>query len=818
MMRRWLTIRFINPHACWGLLGLLLVMSLAVSRYALAEGDKVVGGVAPTDDNDDGYEEGETDPTMTASSLKNRLALNGLSPEEVLGLVQTRLGVLKQRVTGFEQIYLKEGVGEQTTLADHARRMGLKDFTNKEYDSAIINFTNYLNWTQVSKIPQYLEVQYYLAKSYEATRKDKKAIKAFARYLATQATNPELISERTTDVMDDMLVLIERNRMDPSEFQLNPLMAALTSLDLPTQQKAKVFFYAGKAARLSGNQKDGLFWLDKATQFSNNPYLIARARYNRALIHIQNQRYGTALIDLEAALKEDSNRAYDFREYAKLAMARVNVYLKKPKTALTFYNDIDDGSDAYREAVYEKIYVYLDTQQYKEAILASEEYLIRFPLADDTYQVRTIKAYLDLKNDDLTSAAENIKLGNERLASISQWLKDNYGQRETLTGTDVNGIIKVTHSEVSQPPIILRGQKLFNTLQSTALRLSELRNDIRNTVFSLGRANINVLNPSWQNRLNQLKHLMEEVLDTGDLLTQAESKLYEGRLSPKDQYLLKASHERRMKNFSTIANFTRSKGPWQEWALLGEVSARMSRRYHGIKELKAQLVALKLLIKTKKIPRGDARMSEIIELEAEGNRLENQLLRAIEVSRSRQAMLAVALSGLNPLKIATKNYAENLFDEQATLAQYRHQFVLPDQKHRADDLTAVWQQWEYLLTTAYTQVINLQKEITDAMQARLVRFDELIAEHDKLKEELDKIDTNLALKLGANLGLILEHYHYRIAERMAKHQKWQADLHWLAFDQTGRERQKANDKYELEQQILKENLKDLEQGVLAKWP
>lgn len=743
--------------------------------------------------------------------------LANMSPDAAVAWVQNKVVLLKQQVNASAKLYYEKGMGAQNTMAEYSYNEAIRNYAQAEYQSAIHNLNNFLNWSQMPEIGSYLQANYILTKSYIQTQDYRLATRAAARYLSTLATNPEHASQKGIEMMADLLMLVEKHRRG-RDIQLNPLMAALTSLDMSKQQKAWTYFYAGKSARITGNDNVGIGWFEKVIQMSTNRYLVARARYNRSLIYIRNRQYHKAVLDLKAALEEKGEGAYDYREFAKLALARVHVHVRKPKTALKYYNDVDEKSEAYQEALFEKVYIYLDQNRFADAILAAEEYLLRFPRANDVYQIRSIKAYMDLRNNDIQSATQYIKVNNQRLAGIAQWLRDNYGQRDTLTPLDISGIIKITNSEVAQPPIILHGRRLFDRLEANLIRLGDIRNDLRNAVYTMGRANANLIKPAWQQRLSQLQRLMHDTLQTGDMLVQAEAKMYQSSLSERDAYLLTASHKRRMRNFSKVAAFSRKRGPWQFWANLGFGLTRLSNRYAQVKSQQAELANLKLLAKTTKVARPQARLAEIDELVAKSNLLENEIMRGVEVVRSRQTMLAIGMSDLYPLKNVTKSYTADLLTEMATLTPYRQNYRTPQQQHLSDDLTEIWQHWEYVLKEAYTQIIRLEQDMEQGIRERLTDFDDMIGEHDRLMAAVNGTSANLEQNLGKYLGLILEHYHSRIAARLAKHQKWQADLHWLAYDQTKLEERHALSKYDLEQQILTENLKDLEQGVLSRWP
>ena len=66
--------------------------------------------------------------------------------------------------------------------------------------------------------------------------------------------------------------------------------------------------------------------------------------------------------------------------------------------------------------------------------------------------------------------------------------------------------------------------------------------------------------------------------------------------------------------------------------------------------------------------------------------------------------------------------------------------------------------------------------------------------------------------------MLLAHYNAQINERRAKHQKWMADINWLEYAEADKTSNGVEGKFDLEKQILINNLRDLEQGVLWQWP
>ena len=352
------------------------------------------------------------------------------------------------------------------------------------------------------------------------------------------------------------------------------------------------------------------------------------------------------------------------------------------------YEYIDPESNAYEEGLFEKIYVYVSLEDHEEAIMAAEEYLKRYPQSNNAYQVRTLRAFLDLRNGDIHNASINLKLSTERLTAISQWLQDNYGDRHTLTSRDISGLIRVTQGDIPHPPIVRQSQKLFHRISGLQDRLAKLRNDIRHTVFTLGAADKTSTFPQAHQRIQQLKELFIELFAAGDRLTVAERTIFRLRIKHKDAYALGASRQRRLRNFTPQADFSRGRGPWDKWSFLGNVTTRINYKLEKLKDTQAQLSALNFLSTTAKVRRPQARRSELAELTRLTGIMESELLRAMEVTRSRQALALLGMSDLYLVKNSAKDYADNILEERSILSAYRNNFKTAQEKHMSDDINA----------------------------------------------------------------------------------------------------------------------------------
>ena len=744
------------------------------------------------------------------------LDLDQLTPEENLAILLTELKKLKVSIGGTYQVYEKKGIAPKNTLAETAFDKALETFQKNSYEATVLNLRDYLNLRNEPDMSKYIKAQYMLGVSYQKTSRPEQAIRAYSRYLATLTTNPHHLNKTAIHVVSNILSVVKQNPTQ-QPFSLKDLMAALTTLDLKGESAAWLYFYAGKFARHQGLREQAARWLDQALSTSLDDRLRARILYNQALLSLTQAGFSKAESALKAVLDKETSD-FDFIHWARLTLARINIHLKKPKTALRYYEEVKSDSKAFKEALFEKTYVHLSLSQADEAVISAKEFLLRFPEDENVYQIRTIKAYLDLKANDLEEATQSIKNGEDRLIALSNWLTDQYGDRDTLSSLDVFHLIRATHAELPQPPAILEGKKIYHRLQSVDQRVSDLRNDMRNIIYTLGRFNPSELMPRWQNRLSQLEAWLIAILDLGDALVQTEGEIFRSKLSAKDAYMLDSSFKRRRRSLSTIAHFNRSKGAHRDWSELGELLIRTKKDLQRIKSIQASLAAMNWLTNSASVRRAQKRLSEISTYSHKASELESQLLRALEIIRARQAITSVRMSRVYSLKALAKEQAEGLLSDQTVLLAYRDQFPTSQSRHLHDDLYEAWGLFEYVLQQAYEQLLLLEKDMLKTTRQRLGHFDTLVKTHQDLLEELDETKSRLSRTLGKHMYEILAHYRSQINERRAKHGKWLADINWLKFQLKTEEKKAVHAKYELEQQILKENLKDLEQGALWQWP
>ena len=655
-----------------------------------------------------------------------------------------------------------------------------------------------------------------LGKSWAESGDPAKALRAWHRYLATIITNPETGHGRLTDVLGSMLPLME----EPAgrSYRPGPLLAAVAGLKIPSPLRTRVLFYAGRSAALHGQYHSALDLYGQAFRLARDQRLKARIKYNLSLMEVKKKNYPSAQKLLQGVFAFQSDEAKDYRDLAALSMGRIAIYQRKPLTALGWYERVDRHSLVYKEALFEKIYLYLNHRKESLAAVAAAEYLKRFPDSDDTWQIRSLNSYFQLRAGKLTPARKSIVASDQDLDGLDRWLKENYSNRATLTQRDVRGIIRHTSAQLPQPPLITAGARLFERLQSLQTRARDARTHVRLAMYTLGRTRLEQMHPAWKNRIRQLQELTRDTLITGHRLAATQRELYKHHLSPAQKYELQASERRRLRNLVDIMEYRRVRGNWSSWAGLSDLNLQLATRHMKLKRLQGMLSSLRWLAASGKIRRSKTRMSEILELTARADEVERGLTLGVEIVRSRQVANIIQQSPHRALKAFIRDYASALYDEKALLAHVSDRYTNPGEKYLALDADKAWQRWTWVIKHLYGQLGGLEKEVRGHLNKRLATLDGLVQRYRQIEHQAARTLQTLERGLGSQMQPILAHYQSRIDLRRSLHRKWKADLDWLAYEAESDKRRRTTEKENLEKQILRENLKDLQQGALWKWP
>jgi len=749
-------------------------------------------------------------PTPTPSRAVQLLA----APEAELALAKTELDNLMRRLATANQLAGRLGLGPQTASAERSWKNAENFFVHQEWDSTVRELGNFLNQTQVPESKSYLRAQFMLGRSYENMGFKSKALRAYFRYLANFLTAKRQDHAELVEVLRRMIPLASADVGDSKE--LRELLASVTSLDLPKEVQPLVYYYSAKAAANTAETALAQSWLEQTIAAPNDPVLKAKALYMEALLALGRKDYERAKDLLSEVIQTDKDGAS--RDLARLALARLAVHQRERSTALKYYALIGETSVSYKESTFESIYVHLDLKQDSLARTKSLLFLARWPEGADALQLRMLMAYLDMRAGDLTAANASIKAADTRLKDIHTYLATKLSNTNTINQRTLTDLMTLTGGQLPLSPPVKDATKLFGRLAEATRRLADIRGHIRNIIFTIGRAHVEQLRPFWVNRAEQLGTLGEDLLKVGHRLSAAETLLYQDRLSPVALQQLTASEGRRRRLLSPAAASHRQVQNWGSFAAFADLTRSLGTAQDRLLDASAQLTAARFIAATTGKPAAISRSNRLAELSGKTEKLREAVAKGLEMlRRTKVEELAVASPHQATAKFIAQ-YAASLHAESQVLAKARDQVATTSQKFNAEDGAKAWLQWEFLMQDLFKQLAALGTETKSGLTTLLTELDSEERTYNELMATLQRTTGVLEVELGLSMSAIIEQYSRAIDARFARNQKWQGDIHWLTFNSKLDASKKLQDQTDLEQQILRDNLQDLQQGALWSWP
>jgi hypothetical protein len=735
-------------------------------------------------------------------------------PETELELIKTDLNNWSRRLDANENLNGRLGLGPQTASAERSWSNALEFFSHKEWTSAIREFNNFLNQTQVPEIKSYLKAQYMLGLAYEGLQYKEKALRAYFRYLSSFLTAESQDHEELIDVLRRMIPL---SSSVGNKNELRQLLASITSLDLPQDVQPLIYYYVAKAAANAGEDKIATTWFERAAASPNDPVIKAKSMYMLAILALGRKEFDLAEDILGQVIlidKDDSTR-----DLGRLALARLAVKQRKRETSLKLYKLIDADSIAFKDAVFESVYVHLDLKQDGEARAKSLLYLSRWPDGPDALQIRMLLAYLDMRAGDLKSARESIVAADKRLNDIKAWLYRNLGNQATINQTTLDDISSMTGAQLPVPPSVRVSAEFYSRLAELSRRLTDIRGSVRNTIFTVGRANIDDIRPFWVNKSTQLGSDADELLKIGHRLIAVERHLYETRISEIDKQRLDASFNRRASLLSSAAVSHRRASNWESFTTFAGMTKRLADASVRLNFAQAEIASSQFLSdsmnKGKAFADPKARLTE---LRTRSGKLQEYVAKSLEAVRRRRVSDLLNDSPHRASGRFFASYSAALVEEEGVLAKIRDKVASPAERLNADDIAKSWEQWRFLASTLFKQMETLDRDIGSGLSSLLSDLDGQERRFDELNGQLNDVTNMLANHLGQTLSSIVDQYSRAISERFARNQKWQGDIDYLNYKNSLEEDKKLQERNNLEQQILRDNLLGLQQGALWQWP
>lgn len=754
-----------------------------------------------------------TAETRKDASSQDRVAVN--TPETEIATAHTQLDNIRRDLEASRKIFKSLGLGPQKVAAERALAAGRDFFERKEYLSAIREFNAYLGHVQVPEVGDHLDVLARLGRSYEEAGYSRKALDCYRKFLAAFVTAQDRPYPVMREVLERAVPLVVNNSQKDKD-ELQKFLEAVTSMDLPSDLQPAVLYLAGKSATNVGRDDLAVKWLESA-EAGKDPQVRASALYLQSLLMIARGDFEKAKALLGDVLEASTKS--DVRDGARLALARIAVREKRAVLALEYYDKVSPSSDYYREAVFESVYIHIT--QGNEGLARSQAmaFLARFPDGHDALQIRMLLSYLDLKAGYLDEAGRGIENTDADLGKLHNWMNGRFSSKKAVSAVDVADLLNATKGRVFDSQYIEEGHKLFVMLSEINRRLANIRGEIRNGYYAIGRVDLAEVRPAWVQRARQLRAIAEDALGVGHRLIATERHLYQDYLSDVDRQKLVESEERRTKLLSEVARVRGQVESWSSWANLTDLTRDVADRHEALLKADAQIAASRYLLAAGAKGGGKQdRLKELARLRTDIRRLRTGMETIID-SLNRQRVVDLSKqSPHNDARTFLTRYASALIDEYEIMTPLRSTGRQVAERFLGEDAQKAWAKWTFVCKELYAQLKELDHDMTEGLTAIVASLDGPMAEYQQLLQRSRQINQLIEIKMALAVPDFLEHYRLAINNRLARNGKWRADIEWLRFAKASERRDQAKKRFELEHQILEDNLLDLEQGVLWQWP
>jgi hypothetical protein len=734
------------------------------------------------------------------------------APEEEISEAKSRLANLALKLAATRQIN-QEKTMEADDIRGKESLLRAEALASKKHWLATIRELNsYLNRTQVPEKKSYLRSHYLLGKAYEGLRSPSRAGRAYVRYVAAALDVKENEATDLPEVIERLIVVASKEATNGST--LNPLLASLVAADLPKDMRPKVLYFVGKSALNQKNMDLAKKWLSAASAISTDPFLKNKITYLQGLILLSSQEWDEAE-ELFLSLSKSEDDAGN-RDLARLALARIGVHRRKTDLALKLYEQIPEDSGSFQEASFERIYLHLSRKEHDKARNQAVFFLGRFPESQDALQIRLLLAYLDMQAGDLDQSEQSLKKADKRLDDISQWLSTKMAGRSRISQNLLRDFLSVSQQTIQPIPTVKEASSLFESIADIARRLADTHGEIQSLYYAISRVNLSTLRPTWHQQEVQLKAIAEEALTIGHKLAASERLLHKNQLDPVHWQKLVASEARRIKISGSpairIPNYGRN-GDTLRFLKLSNMTAET---YQKLRTAEAELGSARLLTQRNEQGNNPA-PSRLLELEEKRKRINQTLESTLRQLRQSKVEVLIGLSPFRKTERFINQYAMALQEESEIFKQMRDSTDETHLRLTAEDASLAWDRWESVMKDIFSQLNELDLSVKQGLTGIFTELDRHEQRYAELSGRLKSINSELERKLGVAVPYLVEQYTHTIQDRFSRHRKWLADIEWLKYQKIVESDQKISKRLELEQQILKDNLTDLQQGVTQKW-
>jgi len=757
-----------------------------------------------------------TSQSATQEISQQRLESKGATetklgaPEFEIQRALVEINNVQRGLNTLRSLAASQSIGPQNMNAERSYKAAQRYFRADEPLSVIREINSYLNQTQVTDTVQYLDSLYMLGHAYLRIDMEQRAVRAFRRYISAFIRSPQQDDDTFLEVLKAMLPVAAKHTAQTNQ-ELDKLLAAVTSINFEQHEDGALLYLAAQTAAQRGNPKIASKWFERASYQSSDAAVIARAWYYKALIALAETNFEAAKSYLGRVL-ELSDIDPDMRDLTHQAMARTSIHLRKPFLAIEHYNAIEESAPFYRDVLFELTYVYLEANEDEKAGSTARRLIQRYPQSNEAINLNSILAYIELKSGNLEKAGAAIAEARQQLQKIDSWLLTHLQNRRFLPFAVLNELITKTELDLRRSPITNDSQEIFQRIDKTLATLADIRGEIRDTLYTIGRAQVVHFRPVWENRVKQMDLLTRDLLTAGHRLSATEALVHEQRLSKLDKQKLEASSSRRQNIFSQQAIFRRQVSMWSAWININRLSNDVSRLIVKLHDTNAELNALGYLTNNP-TSQNAQRREEIDRLLLRRANLQEHLHRSLEIIRKKQVLNLATRSQHAAIRSGFIQFANSLYEEASIMQPYRDQASDHALRAISIDANRAWKRWEYVAKVAFETIEGFHNEMVSELKETISLIQDLTNRHDELVRRTTELNEALESHLGESIYTLVTHYRSEIDQRLSNYQKWQAELEWLRFQQSQTRASKDFEQIQLQQQILRDNLDDIIQGI-----
>ncbi|MEY4631970.1 MAG: hypothetical protein RIQ81_2090 [Pseudomonadota bacterium] len=696
------------------------------------------------------------------------------APEVEVAQIQRDLERMIQAMRSLPQVAEQPVIGPRKIAAERAWRASQAFVESGDQLSTIRELNRYLNLVQTGEPQRYLVAQRQLAISHEKVGDADKAMRAALRYVASFISQNASTSSHADLV--EMLRLVSRLMRKggaQARVELKKFFAAMTSVAMPLQARMEVLVLAARAAGATGDIALAQRLLRDPVLSGAPAVLSGEIQYLNGLLAVASGRLEPAMSLFKGAIASFGSAESERRDRARLMLARVQMRLGQAGPAADSYSAIDELSGSFKDALFEGVYALIGAGRTGEARDQANIFRKQFASRDVSSRIRLGKldTALAIKAGDWEVANKTIAAQRQAYIELVEFAERELSGARPLDEGTVDRLYLKHEGLLDAPDDLESGWRLFKRLAVQTNHVDDDRGDVRQLFFTLGRARLDQINPSWINTTRGLDLLVRRHLAAGHKLVGLERHLLAQRLNPVEREELQSLENRRNgllgKYPETLA---RSEG-WQKTADLFDGSIRLGQVASRLSSAQASLAAVRYLE-----ARSGKESQAWREYDPQISFLRERASKAVEMVRSLQIENLADTGTHRPLRRLMAFYSMSLFDEEAILRRARNEAADTAERLLFSDFERAWNLWQQAARESYQQLTSLDRSMKAELARTVGELWQREEDSARTSEAILSLRNRISLWLGGRRAEIVDTIRQRSGQQIARLDQWSADI------------------------------------------